>query len=46
MCSPVLATACRCVFVIQILFVDISSAAPPGVSLADVYQQGMSLEGY
>ncbi len=39
-------TACRCALVFQLLFVGILEAAPPGVPLANVYQQGMSLEGY
>jgi len=46
MFSRLLATASRCVLIIQLLFVGISEAAPPGVPLADVYQQGMPLEGY
>ena len=41
-----LTTACRYTLVFQLLFVGVSEAAPPGVPLADVYQQGMSLEGY
>lgn len=46
MFSRLLTTACRCAFVVQLLFVGAIEAAPPGVPLADVYQQGMSLEGY
>lgn len=46
MFSRLLMTACRCALIFQLLFVGILEAAPPGVPLADVYQQGMSLEGY
>lgn len=46
MFSRLFTTACRGVLVFQILFVGVSVAAPPGVPLADVYRQGMPLEGY
>lgn len=46
MFSRLLTTACRCALVFQLLYVGILEAAPPGVPLADVYQQGMSLEDY
>lgn len=46
MFSRLFTTACRCALIVPFLFVGVSGASEPGVPLADVYQQGMSLEGY